>query len=88
MAFPSKYVLSALLAAVIGCAGIKEMTRLKENSSSCDSLIQSFPKPARVYLKDGMYEMGNKRIYKFGDDCYQITKDTIRLYDSTIEYWK
>jgi hypothetical protein len=82
-------VLVSLLA---GCAGQAGNLEKKQNMYPCDSLLQRFPEDVRHLVKDGCYDIGNKRIYKKGNMCYEAVKDTLimKYKDSTItqEYWK
>ena len=93
----NKEIIAALaLGLMIGCA--QQRNIIRENSAAaqitypCDSLVNSFPECAREYVKDGCYYIGDKRIYKIKNSCYEATRDTIEksCCEKTIkrEYWK
>lgn len=94
MASRNSQTLNIILVSLLaGCASQKETISEKNSLYPCDCLIKSFPENARQFVKDGYYEMGNKRIYKMGNVCIEVTKDTKIMKsgnDSIItrEYWK
>jgi hypothetical protein len=79
-----------VLSLATGCASNNNLT-VKE-SQSCENLMKSIPEAARIYVKDGCYNIGNKSIYKIGDRCYEAIKDTLKMrigHDTIkIEYWR
>jgi hypothetical protein len=86
MALSNKQTLKMLfLGLMAGCSSQKAL--VKENHISCDTLVQRFPAHVRQFVKDGCYDIGNKRIYMIKGACYSAEKDTIRfsICDSRIE---